>query len=97
MVSEKSVEQYLKTNIERLGGKCLKFVSPGMNGVPDRICVMPKGRQFYVEVKKPGEKPTKLQQKIHRDFRDLGHMVSVVDSKAAVNLLIEDWSELYGD
>lgn len=86
---EKEVEKYLKTNIERIGGKCLKFVSPGNNGVPDRLVLLSGGRSFFVEVKRPGEKPRKLQEKVIRDLKGMGHAVHVVDSKEEVADLIE--------
>ena len=43
---ESSIENRLKKEIEKLGGKALKFVSPGIAGVPDRIVLLPYGRQF---------------------------------------------------
>lgn len=86
---EKEVEKYLKTNIERIGGKCLKFNSPGNNGVPDRLVLLPGSVSFFVELKRPGEKPRKLQEKVIRDFRSLGHTVFVISSKEGVDLMFE--------
>ena len=40
-MDEKNIENYLKNKIKKLGGVAYKFVSPGMVGVPDRICVLP--------------------------------------------------------
>ena len=31
------VEDYLKAQVESIGGKCYKFVSPGYSGMPDRM------------------------------------------------------------
>lgn len=88
---ESDVESYLKKNIERVGGLCLKFVSPGRAGVPDRICLMPNGIHFFAEVKAPGKKLRPLQQKCKKDFEGLKHPVRIVDSKEAVDLLIATW------
>lgn len=89
MMLERDVEAYLKKSIERIGGKCLKFVSPGNNGVPDRLVLLSGGRSFFVEVKRPGEKPRKLQEKAMRELWELEHHVFVVDSKAKVDELID--------
>ena len=35
----------------------------GMNGVPDRIVLMPDGKMALVELKAPGKKPRPLQLK----------------------------------
>ena len=57
-----------------------KWVSPGMAGVPDRIVFLPGGRIIFVELKRPGEKPTPLQNRIIEMLRELGADVRVVDS-----------------
>ena len=53
---EKEVERYLCKQVKnRLGGMALKFVSPGMSGVPDRIILLPGARVCFVETTAPGE------------------------------------------
>ena len=37
MLDESKVDKYLARIVDREGGQSLKFVSPGMAGVPDRI------------------------------------------------------------
>lgn len=49
-VRENKVERYLDSEIMKLGGITRKWVSPGVNGVPDRIVIV-KGRVYFVEVK----------------------------------------------
>lgn len=61
------------------GGICPKFTSPGMDGMPDRLVLLPHGRFCFVEVKAPGEKPRPLQMHRHRQLRRLGFMVFVID------------------
>ncbi len=58
----------------------LKFVSPGMNGVPDRIVLMPDGKMAFVELKAPGKKMRPLQEKRKRMLERLGFPVYVVDN-----------------
>lgn len=41
---ESTVERHLREEAKKRNGLALKFVSPGMNGVPDRIVLMPDGK-----------------------------------------------------
>lgn len=50
-MTEADIEQRMRKAIESRGGLCLKFVSPGNNGVPDRIVITPLGRIVFVELK----------------------------------------------
>lgn len=77
---ESKIENRLKKAVEAQKGKCLKFVSPGMRGVPDRICLYPGGRIIFVETKAPGGKPEPLQLKRHDELRVLGFDVKVVST-----------------
>lgn len=53
---EKEVEQKLVKAVKLAGGFCLKFTSPGFDGVPDRLVLLPKGRMAFIELKAPGKK-----------------------------------------
>jgi hypothetical protein len=53
---ENRLECKIKSKVKALGGKCYKWVSPGNDGVPDRIVVLPGGRVIFLEVKRPGRK-----------------------------------------
>lgn len=61
MKLEKEDERYLKDRVEKRGGLCYKFVSPGNKGVPDRIVITPSGRVCFVEMKSSSGAPSKLQ------------------------------------
>lgn len=71
--------------VRECGGECLKFVSPGNAGVPDRIVLLPNGKMQFVELKAPGEKPRPLQVAVHEEFRRLGFEVLVIDSMEGVD------------
>lgn len=91
MESEKDTEAYLRDEIKRLGGKAYKFVSPGQTGVPDRICVLPGGRVFFVEVKSEGKKSTDKQRQQQERLRALGCIVYAdIDTKAKVREVISN-------
>lgn len=78
---ERDVEQALVRRIKALGGMCDKFTSPGRRSVPDRIVTLPGDVIIFVELKAPGKKPTKLQQRDHDRRRALGCDVRVIDNK----------------
>lgn len=59
---ESTIEHRLVEGIKRLGGLCYKFVSPGRQGVPDRIVIMPGGRIDFVELKTDTGRLSRLQQ-----------------------------------
>ena len=71
---EKNIEKIFKNEVEKIGGKAFKFSSPGNNGVPDRI-VLYGGKCYFVELKKPGAKPRKLQKAVMKTFNKLGFKV----------------------
>ena len=69
---EKQIERKLVCEVKKRGGICPKWVSPGFDGVPDRLVFLP-GKHFgMVEVKAPGEKPRPLQVSRHRLLEKLG-------------------------
>lgn len=48
---EKDIEKILVKGVKRLGGCAYKWVSPGKDGVPDRIVVLPGGIIWFAELK----------------------------------------------
>lgn len=87
---EKNIEAYLRKEVERIGGKAYKFSSPGSNGVPDRIILLPGGRVRFVELKAEGKELRPIQLFRKRQFEKLGFTVYVVDSVDKVNSFIEE-------
>ena len=87
---EKQVEQKLVQAVKARGGICPKFVSPGFDGMPDRIVLLP-GRHFgFVEVKAPGEVPRPLQVSRHRLMKKLGFQVYVLDDPEKIGGILDE-------
>ena len=86
---ERDVERKLVGLVRDAGGLALKFVSPGMAGVPDRLLLFPGGRLAFCEVKAPGENPRPLQAHRLEQLRRLGFKVYVVDSVEQIRELME--------
>lgn len=85
---ESTVERYLIRRVKELGGKALKFVSPGTAGVADRLVLLPHGVAFFVEVKRLGEFPAPLQTKFAKDCTEMGHYAFWVDTQEGVDKLL---------
>ncbi|WP_277211015.1 VRR-NUC domain-containing protein [Ruminococcus callidus] len=87
---EKKIEQKLVTAVKKHGGICPKFVSPGFDGMPDRLLLLPHGRFAFVEVKAPNQKPRPLQLSRHRLLRRLGFRVYVLDALEDIDKIIKE-------
>ena len=87
---EKKIEQKLVTAVKKHGGICPKFVSPGFDGMPDRLLLLPHGRFAFVEVKAPNQKPRPLQLSRHRLLRLLGFRVYVLDDLEDIDKIIKE-------
>lgn len=88
---EQIIEKYLIDEIKRVGGKSYKWVSPGNNGVPDRIVIFPNGKIIFVELKAPGKKPTVYQRIVIRELIKLNCDVLVIDILEQIDELIKKW------
>ncbi len=87
---EKTIEQKFREAVKAAGGLAVKFASPGFDGVPDRLALLPGGRMAFVEVKAKGEKPRPLQLARHRLLRRLGFKVYVLDDESQIGGIIDE-------
>ena len=87
---EKQIENKLTIEAKKLGGIALKFVSPSLDGMPDRLVLMPDGHIAFVELKAPGKKPRPLQLSRHRLLRSLGFRVYVIDSVEQIGGMLDE-------
>ena len=87
---EKETEQALVQAVKKMGGIAPKWVSPGLDGMPDRIVLLPKGKIAFVEVKAPGKRPRPLQVARHELLRRLGFRVYVLDDKDKIGEMIDE-------
>ena len=87
---EKTIEQKFREAVKNAGGLALKFISPGLDGMPDRLALLPGGRMAFVEVKAPGKKPRPLQLARHRTLRQLGFRVYVLDDEKQIGGIIDE-------
>lgn len=85
---EKDIEVTLVKVVKKEKGLCLKFTSPSMTGIPDRLILLPRGKIGFVEVKRPGEVPRPVQRKRIRQLRNLGFKVFVLDDKEKIDEIV---------
>ena len=87
---ERQSERKLVKAVKAAGGIAPKLTSPGFDGMPDRMVLMPGGRIGFVEVKAPGEKPRPLQLSRHRLLRRMGFKVYVLDGAEQIEIILQE-------
>lgn len=87
---EKEVERKLVQKVKAMGGLAPKFVSPGLNGVPDRIILLQNGKIAFAEIKAPGEKMRPLQVRRKTQLERLGFSVYCVDDVAKIDSILKE-------
>ena len=78
-MKESAIESALVRRAKELGIYTAKFTSPSRRGVPDRIFIY-KGVVLFLELKAPGEKPTKLQMHEMQELDKQGATVTWTDN-----------------
>lgn len=87
---ESAVERKLVAEVKKRGGLAVKFVSPGLNGVPDRLVLLPSGKMAFVELKAPGGSMRPLQKKRASQLAGLGFRVYCVDGKEMIGGVLDE-------
>lgn len=88
-MTEKEIEQMLVKEVKKRGGLALKFISPGVNGVPDRLVLMHGGKIGFVELKAPGKKMRPLQIKRKVQLEALGFLVYCIDDPKKIGGIVD--------
>lgn len=88
-LNEKQIERKFVEAVKGMGGRALKFVSPGMSGVPDRI-VLIRGKAYFAEMKAPGEKMRPLQMRRKKQLECLGFGVFCIDSPEKIDEVLRE-------
>ena len=87
---EKDIELKLVKAVKSVGGLCIKFTSPGFDGVPDRLVLLPKGKIAFIELKAPGKKPRALQIRRMKQLSALGFACYVVDNMDVIKKVLDE-------
>ena len=87
---EREIEKKLVDGVRKLGGRAYKFVSPGNDGVPDRIVVLPGISPVFVELKTETGKLSSLQNVQIKKLKDLGQDVRILYGLEDVKRFLEE-------
>jgi len=87
---EKTIERKLVQAVKAVGGIAPKFTSPGYDGMPDRLVLLPNGKIAFVEVKRHGEEPRPLQEARHGLLRRLGFRVYILDDGEQIGGILNE-------
>jgi len=88
-VKESLVEAELIARVQAMGGVCIKVQAVGRRGFFDRIVVLPKGRVYFVELKRPkGGRLSPHQIWYLKAFDALDAAIAVVRNSADISDLL---------
>lgn len=87
---EKYIETKLVKAVKSMDGLALKFVSPGFDGVPDRLVLLPGGKIAFIELKAPGETLRPLQVRRKRQLEGLGFLVYCIDGPEQIGGILDE-------
>lgn len=88
-MNEKYIEKKFVEAVKNAGGLAPKFVSPGLNGVPDRIVLLPAGHIAFAELKSSGKVMRPLQLKRKRQIESLGFKVYLIDDISQIGGVVD--------
>lgn len=88
---ESDIEARLRKHINMACGMFFKFVSPGNDGVPDRIVMLPWGRIIFVELKTSRGKLSQVQKYQIWRLLQMGQQVAVLFGPDAIEDFLNDF------
>ena len=89
-MKESEIEKILVREVKKLGGRAYKFMSPGNDGVPDRIVIFPGSAPVFVELKTNTGRLTALQEVQITRLKKLGQQGQVVKGMAGLSRFFQD-------
>ena len=87
---ERDIEKWLRHQIESMGGLAFKFSSPGNDGVPDRLAVLPGGIIYFIELKTDRGRLSPIQKWQQDRLDALGAQVRTVRGMDEAEEFIEE-------
>lgn len=87
---ENVIETSLKKAVLLRGGIALKLVSPSMNGIPDRLVLLPDSKIGFIELKATGKKQRLLQKKRQDYLKSLGYKVYCIDRIEQIGGILDE-------
>jgi hypothetical protein len=89
-IREHDVERRLVDEVLARDGFAPKFTSPCMDGMPDRLVLLPGGRMAFAELKAPGKPLRPLQLRRKCQLEALGFQVYVIDHPNQIGGVLDE-------
>ena len=91
MALESKIEGDTRKALKELGALFIKLNPFNYVGIPDRVIIGPYQTIIFVEKKRPGKEPTKIQAHWHETLRGFGFLVIVSTSvKQTVGIYLNE-------
>ena len=93
MMLESEIQAKVIKRMEMHGWYVIKLIQTNRNGIPDLLAHR-RGKTIYLEIKRPGLKPTPLQDQRHRELMRSGivvHTIKSVDELYLYGILTQDY------
>lgn len=90
-ILESSIEEAATEYARKNGLLVLKFTPMGQRGWPDRVFIAGDGTHFYIEFKRPGQKPRKLQEHRMQQLELQGCLVYWADNLQQAKDIINEF------
>ena len=87
---EKAIEAKLVQAVKSMGGLAPKFTSPGLDGVPDRLVLLPGGKMAFIELKAPDKALRPLQVRRKSQLESLGFSVYCIDRPEEIGGILSE-------
>lgn len=91
-MNEKILEKKLTVEVIRIGGWSIKFTSPYMTGMPDRLILMPGGKAYWAEMKTTGKRANPKQLTRQKQLQDLGFVSVIISTEEELQNFIKSIS-----
>jgi Holliday junction resolvase len=78
-MTESDIQAKIIKRLEAQGYFVLKLIQTNKTGIPDLLATKPNEVR-WIEVKRPGKKPSAVQDYRHNELRSLGYSVEILDA-----------------
>lgn len=86
---ERTIEAHLVKTVKLAGGEVRKVQWIGRRGAPDRVVMMPGGKLYWVELKRPGGLAEEHQAREHARMEKLGQHVLILDTIEKIDRMFQ--------
>ena len=90
--TEAALERRCAAYAQKHGGVLIKLLK--RTGWPDRECILPNGRHFYVEFKRPGGEMSPVQRHVQSQIVAMNHACFEIDNRHLFERIFHEYLAL---